>query len=246
MIKAQGISKIYNGVSALADVNLTIAKGQVLSIVGTNGSGRTTLLRILATQLKPNAGQVEIDGIDAIKHPFHVRPKIGYLAQSQSFYDSMTVGEFLKFIASCQNQKLDKSPISEAEPFEGLSPELSLRALSHGSRQKLALTAILIHKPSLLILDEPMTHLDPVAVRQFHALVKNFQFQGGTIIMACNRTSELPALCDEVAFMHQGRILQTMRIAGLQVNVSDLFLDLINKKTKNATDVRDHTDSIKI
>jgi ABC-2 type transport system ATP-binding protein len=228
MIKAQDISKIYNGIPALADIRLTVAEGQVLGIVGTNGSGRTTLLRILATQLKPNTGQVEIAGIDAIKHPFRARPKIGYIAQSQSFYDSMTVAEFLKFIAACQNEKSDKSPLSGGQPFEALNPQLSLRSLSHGSRQKLALTAILIHKPSILILDEPMTHLDPVAIKQFHAMVKNFQFQGGTVVMACNRTGELPALCDEIAFMHQGRILQTMSIAGLHVNVADLFLDLLN------------------
>jgi ABC-2 type transport system ATP-binding protein len=244
MIKVQGISKIYNGVSALSDVNLTVAAGQVLGIVGSNGSGRTTLLRILATQLKPTAGQVHIDGIDAMKHPFRARPKIGYLAQSQSFYDSMTVGEFMKFVASCQNEKIDKSSMTEGQPFEGLSPELSLRALSHGSRQKLALTAILIHKPSLLILDEPMTHLDPIAIKQFHALVKNFQFQGGTILMACNRTGEIPALCDEVAFMHQGSILQTTRISGLNINVADMFMNLVNNKPKDAADYADFTDKI--
>jgi ABC-2 type transport system ATP-binding protein len=232
MILAQNITKVYNDIPALDDVSLTVAEGQVLGIVGTNGSGRSTLLRILATQLKPNSGQVEIAGINAIKHPFRARPKIGYIAQSQSFYDSMNVGEFLKFVAACQNEKLNKSEILEKQPFEGLSSELPLRALSHGCRQKLALTAVLIHKPAILILDEPMTHLDPVAVRQFHALVKNFQFQGGTIVMACNNTSELPALCDNIAFMHEGKILKTMNISGLQINVADLFLELVDKKSK--------------
>jgi ABC-type multidrug transport system ATPase subunit len=235
MIKVQGISKIYGGVSALADVDLTVAEGQVLGLVGTNGSGRTTLLRILATQLKPAAGQIEIGGVDAIKHPFRVRPKIGYLAQSQSFYDSMTVGEFLKFVSSCQKEKSDKSSIAEEQPFERLRPELSLRSLSQGSRQKLALTAILVHKPSILILDEPMTHLDPIAIKQFHALVKNFQFRGGTVVMACNRTCDIPALCDEVVFMHEGRILQTVRMAGLKIDITDMFVDLINKRNAGAS-----------
>jgi ABC-type multidrug transport system ATPase subunit len=151
----------------------------------------------------------------------------------------MTVGEFLKFVASCQNEKIDRLSMTEGQPFEGLSPELSLRALSHGSRQKLALTAILIHKPSILILDEPMTHLDPIAIKQFHALVKNFQFQGGTILMACNSTGEIPALCDEVAFMHQGRILQITRISGPNIDVAEMFMNLVNNKSKNATE---HTE----
>jgi ABC-2 type transport system ATP-binding protein len=229
MIKARGISKIYGEVAAVADIDLALAHGQILGFVGTNGSGRTTLLRILATQLKPTSGQIEIDGIDALKHPFRARPKIGYIAQSQSFYDSMTVREFLKFVAACQNERRDKSSLLAEQPFEGLSAEMPLRSLSHGSRQKLALTAILIHKPSLLVLDEPLNHLDPIATRQFHSLAKNFQAQGGTIVMACNRTEEIPALCDEVAFMHRGKILETVKLAGLRINISEVFAELIKR-----------------
>jgi len=78
-----------------------------------------------------------------------------------------------------------------------------------------------------------MTHLDPIAIRQFHGLVKNFQFRGGTIVMACNRTGEIPALCDEVAFMHQGNILQTAKIAGLNIDIADMFINLVNNKSKS-------------
>jgi ABC-2 type transport system ATP-binding protein len=229
MIKAQGISKVYNGVPAVDNVDLTLARGQILGFVGTNGSGRSTLLRILATQLKPTSGRMEIDGIDALKHPFRARPKIGYIAQSQSFYDSMTVGEFLKFVAACQSEKRDKPPVLAEQPFEGLSAEMPLRSLSHGSRQKLALTAILIHKPSLLILDEPLNHLDPIAAKQFQSLVQNFQAQGGSIVMACNRTEEISALCDEVAFMHRGKILETIRLSGRGINISESFVELIKR-----------------
>lgn len=230
MIKAQGISKIYHGVAAVDNVDITVVRGQVLGLVGTNGSGRSTLLRILATQLKPTSGQIEIDGIDTLKHPFRVRPKIGYIAQSQSFYDSMTVGEFLKFVAACQSEKRDRPSIFAYQPFDGLSAEMPLRSLSHGARQKLALTAITIHRPTLLILDEPHNHLDPIAIGQFEDLVQNFKAQGGTVIMACNRTTEIPALCDEVAFMHHGRILETMKLEGMRVNISEIFVDLIKGK----------------
>lgn len=229
MIKARGISKIYNGVAVVDDIDLALARGQILGLVGTNGSGRSTLLRILATQLKPTSGQIEINGIDALRHPFRARPKIGYIAQSQSLYDSMTVGEFLKFVAACQSEKRDKSSILAEQPFEGLSAEMPLRSLSHGSRQKLVLTAILIHKPSLLILDEPHNHLDPIAVGQFENLVKSFKSQGGTIIMACNRTTEIPALCDEVAFMHRGKILETMKLEGRDIDIAEIFVKLTKR-----------------
>jgi len=228
MIKALGISKIYGDAAVVADINLTVERGRVLGLVGTNGSGRTTLLRILATQLKPTSGQIEIDGIDALKHPFRARPKIGYVPQTQSFYDAMNVGEFFKFVASCQNEKVDKAAIMAALPFDGLSSEMTLRNLSQGQRQKLAIAAILIHKPSLLILDEPLTHLDPLAVRQFHGLVKQFRLQGGTIVMACNSSRDVPDLCDDVAFMHQGRIMQTIALAGRTIDIAETFIKLID------------------
>ena len=105
MIKAQGLAKIYRGGTSLEGIDLTLEKGQVMALAGTNGAGRTTLLRILATQLRPNRGRLEIDGVNALKHPFRVRPKIGFVPQSQSFYDYMTVGEFLKFVLYCNSDK---------------------------------------------------------------------------------------------------------------------------------------------
>lgn len=219
MINAQGLSKTYGETAALANVDLAVPRGRVLGLVGTNGSGRTTLLKILATQLKPSSGQVEIDGIDIIKHPFRARPKIGYLPQSQSFYDYMTVGEFLKFVMACRNEKAGASILSpEAnQMFEGLSAGMPLRSLSYGLKQKLALTAALIPNPKLLLLDEPLNHLDPIAAVRFHQLIRDFQLQGGTVVMACNRAAEAATLCDEIAFFHQGRLLKIAKTEGLDV-----------------------------
>jgi ABC-2 type transport system ATP-binding protein len=233
MINARGISKLYGGVAALASVDLTLARGRVLGLVGTNGSGRTTLLKVLATQLKPSSGQVEIDGVDIIKHPFRARPKIGYLPQSQTFYDYMTVREFLKFVMACRNEKsgAGKLAAEAKQPFDGLSAEMPLRSLSHGLRQKLALTAALIPNPFLLLLDEPLNHLDPIAAVRFHQLIKNFQVQGGTVVMACNRTSDVAALCDEVAFMHQGRLLKTVRTEGLDADLAEVFRRLVEQNS---------------
>ncbi len=229
MIKAQGVSKIYRGGTSLTDIELTLEKGRVLAIAGTNGSGRTTLLRILATQLKPNRGRIEIDGVNAIKHPFRVRPKIGFVPQSQSFYDYMTVGEFLKFVLYCNNEKDRKQnpSIPENRPFEELDDEMPLRALSFGSRQKLALTSVLLQEPPLLLLDEPLTHLDPVAAVRFHELVRDYQAGGGTVLMACNRASDIAALADQVVFMHEGRILKLMKIEQGKIDVRGILQDLI-------------------
>jgi len=219
MINAWGLSKTYGEAAALANVDLSVPRGRVLGLVGTNGSGRTTLLKILATQLKPSSGQVEIDGIDIIKHPFRARPKIGYLPQSQSFYDYMTVGEFLKFVMACRHEKAGAAKVSlGTDPmFEGLRAGMPLRSLSYGLKQKLALTAALIPDPRLLLLDEPLNHLDPIATARFQRLIRDFQLQGGTVVMACNRAAEVATLCDEIAFFHQGRLLKTDKAEGLDV-----------------------------
>jgi ABC-2 type transport system ATP-binding protein len=231
MIKARQLSKIYGSSAALSDIDLTLERRRILGIVGTNGSGRTTLLRILATQLKPTNGSLEIDGTDALKHPFRVRPKIGYVAQTQSFYDSMTVGECLRFVAACQNEKLGRSSVLAEPPFDGLAQEMPLRSLSHGTRQKLALTAMLIHNPSLLILDEPLTHLDPIAVGRFKKLIEDFRLQGGTVVMACNQISEIRSLCDEVAFMHQGRILQIVKLGEFDTDLREALVELVARQS---------------
>jgi len=229
MIKAKGLTKIYRGGTSLEDIDLTLEKGQVMALAGTNGAGRTTLLRILATQLKPNRGRLEIDGVNALKHPFRVRPKIGFVPQSQSFYDYMTVGEFLKFVLYCNSDKDRKQnpSIPEDRPFEELETDLPLRALSFGSRQKLALTSVLLQEPPLLLLDEPLTHLDPIAADRFHGLVREYQARGGTVLMACNRASDIAALCGRVTFMHAGRILKQMTLEQPDIDVRGILRDLI-------------------
>jgi ABC-2 type transport system ATP-binding protein len=225
MINARSLSKTYGNLAALTAVDLTLARGRCLGLVGTNGAGRSTLLKILATQLKPTTGKVEIDGIDIIKHPFRARPKIGYLPQSPTFYDCMTVGEFLKFVISCRSEKTAPEGITleAGRVFDGLDTEAPLRSLSHGLRQKLAITAALIPAPLLLLFDEPLSHLDPIATSQFQQTIKGFCARGGTVVMACNRIAEAAAMCDELAFVHQGRILETIRTDDPAADPAEIF-----------------------
>jgi ABC-type multidrug transport system ATPase subunit len=223
---------------ALANVAFSLARGRVLGLVGTNGSGRTTLIKILATQLKPSSGEVEIDGINSLKHPFHVRPKIGYVPQAQTFYDYMTVGEYMRFVILSRREKPGNGVRAHGpeELFGDLAADLPLRTLSPGSRQKLALNAALIHRPALLLLDEPLNSLDPLATTRFHRMITDFKVQGGTVVMASNRTWDVAALCDEVLLLHQGRLLASVNVSGPDMDLGAVFERLVRQKQESGNE----------
>lgn len=239
MIKIRSLSKTYGRATALADVDLTVDCGKVLGLIGTNGSGRTTLLDILATLLRPTSGFVEIDGVDALKFPFEVRPKIGYIPESYGFYDHLTVGEFLEFVADCRKVKVraDKLSFFTDGAIEGLKPDTAIGLLSRGLRQQLAWAAALIHAPLVLLLDEPMSYLDPIAAARFESLLKGVRSEGGTIVLACNRIADIQTLCDEIAFLHHGRLLKVMKVESFSINPSEVLQSLIaqNGSTDSGT-----------
>ena len=231
MIKARGISKYHGRVQALSDVDVTLAAGRILGLVGTNGAGRTTLLNILATLVRPTSGHVDIDGIDALRHPFRVRPDLGFVPQAPVFDGDTTVREFLEFAAAMRVAAPgNPQPSVRAESVvEGLDPDMPVSALSAGSGQKVALAAALASGPRLLLLDEPLSHLDPMAAMRVHGVIRDFHAQGGTVVMACNRLTDVEALCDEVAFFNRGRLLRTMEIGHMGLDIGAVFQSLVQE-----------------
>ncbi len=229
MIKIQGVSKVYDKITALTEIDLAIARGRIFGLTGTNGAGRTTLLNILATLLRPTSGFVEIDGVDALKSPFEVRSRIGYVPESCDSYDHLTGAEFLDFIAACRQIK----PTSAKRAYfaggllDGLKRDKPIRLLSRGIRQQLAWAAALLHDPTVLLLDEPMNHLDPIVAASFENTLRKFRDTGGTVVMASNRPADLQALCGEVGFLHNSRLLRVMRIEGLSLNLPELLQSLV-------------------
>ena len=229
MIKARGISKYHGRVRALADVDVTLAAGRSLGLLGTNGAGRTTLLNILATLVRPTSGHLDIDGIDALRDPFRVRPDLGFVPQVPAFHGDMTVGELLEFAAAMRAPAPGKArPSVHTEPVcDDSDWAMPLSALSAGSGQKVALAAALARGPRLLLLDEPLSHLDPMAASRVHGVLRDFHAQGGTVVMACNRAADVEALCDEVAFFHRGRLLRTMEMGRSGLDISAVFQSLV-------------------
>jgi ABC-2 type transport system ATP-binding protein len=232
MIKAHGLSKIHDHAALLANVDLEVGRGKTFGLTGLNGSGRTTLLSILATLVKPTSGSLEMDGIDALKSPHLARPFIGYVSESPSFVDHLTVGEYLEFLSACRKSRSGIGPSATlSEETFGSFPRASpIRSLSRGLKQQLAWAAALMHAPRLLLLDEPMSHLDPLAGARCESALKNVRREGGTVVIASNHIADLQNLCDEVGFMHQGRLLKVVKLEGRDLNLADVLHDLIDQQ----------------
>jgi len=208
MIKVENISKSYNDVQALKDISFNVEKGELFGLIGPDGAGKTSLMRILMTLLLPDGGQAWMSGLDVVKDYRKIRRIVGYMPGRFSLYQDLTVEENLSFFATVfgttieQNYELIRDIYGQIEPFKD---RLAGR-LSGGMKQKLALSCALIHKPEILVLDEPTTGVDAVSRKEFWEMLKKLQEQGITILVSTPYMDEA-GLCDRVALMQKGEIL---------------------------------------
>jgi len=207
------ISKRYGAkkktVQALSDVSLEVNKGELFGIIGPDGAGKTSLFRILTTLLLADEGNATVDGLDVVKDYKEIRNRVGYMPGRFSLYQDLTVEENLNFFATIfnttvqANYDLIKDIYSQIEPFK------TRRAgkLSGGMKQKLALSCALIHKPTVLFLDEPTTGVDAVSRKEFWQMLAHLKQQGITILVSTPYMDEA-SMCDRVALIQSGKILQ--------------------------------------
>ncbi len=212
-IVTENISKSYpvgkTQTTALESISFAVNKGEIFGLIGPDGAGKTSLIRILTTLLFPDAGNAFVDGHNVLKEFKTIRNLIGYMPGRFSLYQDLSVEENLQFFASIfnttirQNYHLIKYIYEQIEPFK----HRKAGKLSGGMKQKLALSCALIHKPSVLFLDEPTTGVDAVSRKEFWQMLKKLQQQGLTILVATPYMDEA-SLCDRVALMQQGRMLE--------------------------------------
>jgi len=209
-IEITHLYKKYGDVTAIDDLNLQVKQGEMLGLIGPDGAGKTTTLRILCGLLHADDGDCLLDGKNVKKELSAIRGLIGYMPQRFSLYPDLTVAENLRFFAD-----LFLVPKTERETrlerllqFSKLGPFSNRRAnaLSGGMKQKLALSCTLIHTPKILLLDEPTTGVDPVSRREFWNILKELKEQGVTILVSTPYMDEAER-CDRIAFIHKGRIL---------------------------------------
>jgi len=208
MIEIKNISKSYKEIAALKEISLEVKEGELFGLIGPDGAGKTTLMRILTTLLLPDSGEATMAGIDVVKDFKKIRHIVGYMPGRFSLYQDLSVEENLKFFATVfgttvqENYDLIRDIYYQIEPFK------TRRAgkLSGGMKQKLALSCALIHKPKILILDEPTTGVDAVSRKEFWEMLKNLQKKDITILVSTPYMDEAD-LCDRVALIQNGQLL---------------------------------------
>jgi ABC-type multidrug transport system ATPase subunit len=208
MVKAEAVSKTFDKAKALEAISFGVARGELMGFLGPDGSGKTTLFRILASLLLPSEGRASMAGFDVVKDYRQIRKITGYMPGRFSLYQDLSVAQNLKFYAAifgvniAENYYLIKDIYSQLEPFK----HRLAGKLSGGMKQKLALSCALIHKPKILILDEPTTGVDAISRKEFWQMLKRLQKEDITILVSTPYMDEA-GMCDRVALFQDGRIM---------------------------------------
>ena len=213
MLKIRNLRKLYGNYHALDGLDMEIEEGALYGFVGPNGAGKTTTIKIISGLLMPDAGDVEIDGIDALAQPYRLKEKIGYVPDYFGVYDNLKVSEYMEFFASCYGmegltaRKRSQTLLEQV----GLGDKLDfyVDGLSRGMKQRLSLARALLHEPVLLVMDEPAAGLDPRTRLEFRETVRELNQQGMTILLSSHLLTDLTELCTDVGIIDGGRMLLT-------------------------------------
>ncbi|MBX3248457.1 MAG: ATP-binding cassette domain-containing protein [Myxococcales bacterium] len=210
MIEARDLSKLYGPVHALKDVSFEVRRGEVLGFLGPNGAGKTTTMKILTCFIAPSTGTAKVNGADIFEDPMAVRSAIGYLPESTPLYTEMLVLEYLEFVAKMRGYKGEdaRKRIKKAVEQTSLGDVIAkeIRALSKGFRQRVGLAQALVHEPPVLILDEPMSGLDPNQASEIRDLIKQIGSER-TVILSTHDLGEVQVTCDRVLIIAKGRLV---------------------------------------
>jgi len=214
-IKVTAVSKVYKSQKALNKVSFSADKGQIIGFLGPNGAGKSTMMKILTGFIKPNSGEVLVDGIDVLQNPLEAQKTIGYLPEHNPLYTEMYVREYLQFQAEIF--KVDKSQIEVCIAKVGLTIEAhkKINQLSKGYQQRVGLAAAILHNPKVLILDEPTTGLDPNQLVEIRALIRELG-KDKTVLFSTHIMQEVEAVCDRVIIIKKGELLVDKKLAELK------------------------------
>ena len=227
MIDVDGLTKSYGAVEALRGVSFHIKSGEIVGLLGPNGAGKTTIIKILTGYLHPDTGTVLVDDLDVLTHTREVQSRIGYLPENAPLYPELSVQGYLKMMADMRQipPGEQRARISEAVYATGLVDMLvrPIGQLSKGFRQRVGLAQAILHKPKLLILDEPTIGLDPTQIVEIRRLIRRLAAHS-TILFSTHILSEVEALCDRAIILMNGQVRADSRLADLEVTADAVLV----------------------
>lgn len=237
MIDVREVTKSYGPVEALKAVSFHVESGEIIGLLGPNGAGKTTMMKILTGYLQPTSGTATVNGMDVVTNALDVQKQIGYLPENAPLYPELPVQSYLKLIADLRQIPKEEQPLrlSEAIRATGLENHLTrpIGHLSKGFRQRVGLAQAIVHRPRLLILDEPTIGLDPTQIVEVRHLIRNLA-QESTVLLSTHILSEVEAICDRVIILLNGEVKADAHLADLEAS-TDVVL-VLDGETANAVE----------
>jgi len=228
MITVRGLSKYYAGVPAIEDVSFSIEDGEIVGLLGLNGAGKSTILKILGCFLMPSSGTAEVSGYSIEDSPDKVRSVIGYLPDTPPLYNEMTVRKYLSYVARLKDVKTNidqhvQSAMSQTNLDE--VGDVVIGNLSHGFRQRVGIAQAIVHQPKVLILDEPINGLDPVQIVEMRDLIVSLK-KKHTVILSSHILSEITKTCDRILIVDKGKLVaESTQLEGTELE--NLFMKFV-------------------
>lgn len=236
IVETTNLTKFYGKERGIIDVNLHINEGEIYGFIGPNGAGKSTTIRTLLTLIYPTSGSATIFGKDIIKFAPEIKKDIGYLPSEVFYYDKMRVIDLLKYSASFYKlyRKETNKRIDELAQIMNLELYKKIDDLSYGNRKKVGIIQGLLHKPKLIILDEPTGGLDPLMQQNFFNLIRDENKRGATVLFSSHILSEVQRLCDRIAIIKEGKIIKVEKISTIiEHNYKRIKIETLEKIDKS-------------